>query len=165
MTALLNRSRKYSRILLGNILSKFYEAADICIHDHTFIIIIYRGMDHNLVHKCNVRVGTTETDFSNSLQWCHNGHGGVSNHQPNHCLFNRLFTRRSTKISKLRVTGLCEGNSPLTAEFPEQMASNAENVSIWSRHHVLSNPYSGNWSVDLMNRTTAYKLPRSHIMW
>ena len=37
--------------------------------------------------------------------------------------------------SKLRVTGLCVGNSPGTGEFPAQMASNAENVSIWWRHH------------------------------
>ena len=41
-------------------------------------------------------------------------------------------------MSKLRVTGLCEGNSPVTGEFPAQMASNAENVSIWWRHHVLT---------------------------
>ena len=38
--------------------------------------------------------------------------------------------------SKLRVTGLCAGNSPVTGEFPAQMASNAENISIWWRHHV-----------------------------
>ena len=38
------------------------------------------------------------------------------------------------KTSKLRVTGLCVGNSPMTGEFPAQMASNAENVSIWWRH-------------------------------
>ena len=30
----------------------------------------------------------------------------------------------------------CDGNSPGTGEFPAQMASNAENVSIWWRHHV-----------------------------
>ena len=30
---------------------------------------------------------------------------------------------------------LCVGNSPLTGEFPTQMASNTENVSIWWRHH------------------------------
>ena len=30
---------------------------------------------------------------------------------------------------------LCVGNSPATGEFPEQMASNAENVSIWWAHH------------------------------
>ena len=41
------------------------------------------------------------------------------------------------KKTKLRVTGLCEGNSPGTGEFPSQMASNAANVSIWWRHHGL----------------------------
>ena len=44
---------------------------------------------------------------------------------------------RSKKTPKLRVTGLCAGNSPGTGEFPAQMASNAGNVSIWWRHHVL----------------------------
>ena len=34
------------------------------------------------------------------------------------------------KKSKLCVTGLCEGNSPVTGEFPTQRASNAENGSI-----------------------------------
>ena len=48
--------------------------------------------------------------------------------------WNRLFRRRSKKTSKLRVTGLCAGNSPVTSEFPVQMASNVENVSIWWRH-------------------------------
>ena len=32
--------------------------------------------------------------------------------------------------STLRVTGLCEMNSPVTGEFPAQRASNAGNVSI-----------------------------------
>ena len=51
------------------------------------------------------------------------------------CLLNCLFRRRSKKISKLCVTGLCVGNSTVTSEFPAQMASNAVNVSIWLRHH------------------------------
>ena len=71
-----------------------------------------------------------------SLQWRHNGRDSVSNHQPHHCLLNRLFKRRPKKTSKLRVTGLCAGNSPGTGEFPAQIANNAENVSIWWRHHV-----------------------------
>ena len=45
--------------------------------------------------------------------------------------------RRSKKTSKLRVTGLCTGNSPVTGEFLAQMAINVENVSIWWRHHKL----------------------------
>ena len=35
---------------------------------------------------------------------------------------------------KLRATGLCEGNSPVTSEFPAQRASIAGNISIWWRH-------------------------------
>ena len=40
-----------------------------------------------------------------SLQWRHYGRDGVSNHQPHHCLFNRLFRRWSKKTSKFRITG------------------------------------------------------------
>ena len=71
----------------------------------------------------------------NSLHWRHNDHDCVSNHQPHGCLLNLLFRRRSKKTSKLRVTGICEGNSPVTDEFLAQRASDAENVSIWWRHH------------------------------
>ena len=46
------------------------------------------------------------------LQFRHNECNGVSKHQPHKCLFKRLFRRRSKKTSKLRVTGLCGGNSP-----------------------------------------------------
>ena len=73
------------------------------------------------------------------LQWCHNGRDGVSNHQPHDWLLNRLFRSRSKKTSKLRVTGLCAGNSPATGEFPAQRDSDAENVSIWWRHHDIEN--------------------------
>ena len=73
-----------------------------------------------------------------ALRWRHNGCDSVSNHQPRECLLRRLIRRTSKKTSKLRVTGLCAGNSPETGEFPAQMASNAENVSIWWRHHGFS---------------------------
>ena len=74
-----------------------------------------------------------------ALRWRRNGHDGVSNHQAHHCLLNRLFRCRSKKTSKLHVAGLCAGKSPGTGEFPAQMASNAENISIWWRHHGTSN--------------------------
>ena len=77
-------------------------------------------------------VGRFGTDLS--LRWRHNRRHSVSNHQPHHCLLKRLFRRRSKKTSKLRVIGLCVG----TGEFPALMASKAENVSIWWRHHVSS---------------------------
>ena len=75
-----------------------------------------------------------------SLQWCNNDPDGVTNHQRIDCLLNRLFRHRSKEISKLRVTGLCEGNSSVTSGFPSQRASNTENVFIWWRHHVIQGP-------------------------
>ena len=69
-----------------------------------------------------------------SLQWRHNERGSVSNNQRLHCLSNCRFRSISKKTSKF--TSLCAGNSPVTGEFPTQKARNAENVSIWWRHHV-----------------------------
>ena len=81
--------------------------------------------------------------YLKKIQWSHNGRDGVSYHQPYHYLLDHLFRRRSKKTSKLRVTGLCEGNSPVTGEFSAQMASNAENDSIWWRHHECVCPWYG----------------------
>ena len=74
-----------------------------------------------------------------SLQWRHNERDGVSNHQHSDCLVNHLFRRRSTKTSRLRVTGLCEENSPVIGEFPEHSARNVEIVSIWWLYYVYEN--------------------------
>ena len=40
------------------------------------------------------------------------------------------------KPSKAPRRGFCAGSSPVSCEVPAQRASNAENVSIWWRHHV-----------------------------
>ena len=56
-----------------------------------------------------------------TLQWRHNDHDSVSNHQPHGCLLNRLFGRRSKKTSKLRVTGFCAGNSQRPMNFPHKV--------------------------------------------
>ena len=68
-----------------------------------------------------------------SLQWRHNELDGVTHHRRLGCLLDRLFRRRSKKTSQLRVTVLCEGNSPVNGEFPAQKASNAE-----KRFHFLT---------------------------
>ena len=62
------------------------------------------------------------------LQWRHNDHDGVSNHQPYGCLLNCLFRRWSKKTSKLRVTGLRVGN--------------------WWRHHDLRPRQNGRQFTD-----------------
>ena len=112
---------------------------------HTFAFKFCRWI-YNIVAKPHIKfyrnsaVRSQQTErgdssWTSTLQWRHNGHDNVSNHQPHGCLLKRLFRRRSKKTSKLRVTGLCAGNPPVTGEFPTQMASNAENASIWWRHH------------------------------
>ena len=62
----------------------------------------------------------------NPLQWRHN-----------EC--HDLFRRRSKKMPMLHITCLCEGKPPFTdgSPPPPQRASNAENASIWWRHHAL----------------------------
>ena len=103
-----------------------------CVPPHT-------NMEYRCRH-CWVGADTTaeQTGPWSSLLWRHNWCRDVSNHRRLDCLFNRLFRRRSKKISKLCVTGLCEGNPSVTGEFSSQRASNAENASIWWRHHVFS---------------------------
>ena len=100
-----------------NVISVLDQKLDVSLH-----VIQHLQSSHTNVNRTPV-------------QWRHNWHDDVSNHQPHPCLLNRLFGRRSKKTSNLRVTGLCVGNSPGTGEFPTQMASNAENISIWWRHH------------------------------
>ena len=93
------------------------------------------------------------------LQWRHTGHDGVSNHQPHHCLLNRVFRRRSKETSKLRVTGLCAGNSPATGEFPTQrpvtrkMFPFDDVIMVWSPQ--WNNP-GGYGEVDLHQTTTKH---------
>ena len=87
------------------------------------IDIFFLTRSFNLGQKSQaVCIVASQGTESLPLRWRHNGHDSVSNHQPHHCLLNGLFGCRSKKTSKIRVTGLC---------------GNAENVSIWWRHHVL----------------------------
>ena len=101
-------------------------------------------VSHWLVHSQNgPSRGTKSPEFYHSqprnfipLQWRHNERDSVSNHQLT-IVYSTVYSRhRSKKTSKLRVTGLCAGNSLGTREFPAQRASYAENVSIWWCHHA-----------------------------
>ena len=115
-----------------------------CLDDIILLVVVLQrtipspGVNGGIVrNNCITRTHWGYDPF----RWRHYGRDSVSNHQPRDCLFNRLFRRRSKKTSRLRVTGLCVGNSPGTGEFPAQMASNAENVFIW-RHHAVCNKLS-----------------------
>ena len=68
-------------------------------------------------------------------------------------VYSTVYSSVDQRItSKLRVTGLCEGNSPVTDEFPAQMASNAENVSIWWCHYDIGTQLRGMESNNLENK-------------
>ena len=82
--------------------------------------------------RSSITLGELLTEFS-PLQWRHNGRDSVSNHQPQHCLLYGLFRRR-WNIQAPRHWPLC-GEFTSDRWTPAQMASNAENVSIWWRHH------------------------------
>ena len=106
-------------------------------------IISRHSADHNLV-------------IISSNHYSDNVRGGVLNRQSHDCLRNRLFRCRLKKTSKLRATGLCEGNSSVTGEFPAQRTRNAE-VSIWWRHHELI--VISDYSQTSVNQTTPLKWP------
>ena len=119
----------WSRRSINNITQSCYNASGInkVIIEDICIIARYYITTKNNLNRRTYLLGQGLRD-------------SVLNHQPHDCFLNRLFGRRSSKTSKLRVTGLCAGNSPGTGEFPAQMASNAENVSIWWRHHEFQSP-------------------------
>ena len=95
--------------------------------------------------------------ISPSLQWRHNGRD---------CLLKRLFMRRSKETSKLRIASLCKGNSPVIGEFPAQRASNAENVSIWWRHHDIEmGHHATGWSITCAVSMCRYGVKYIFIFW
>ena len=128
-------------------------ATDVIAHQCPHLFFIYKFYWSGLYYrKESHSASLNQTDYHyfptkcvcamhTRIHYSNNECNGVSNHRRLDCLLNCLFMRRSKRTSKLRVTGLCEGNLPVlgefpavTGEFPSQRASNAETVSIWWRH-------------------------------
>ena len=90
-----------------------------------------------------------------ALRWRHIGRDGVSNHQPNDCLLNRLFRSRSKKTSKLRVTGLCAGNSQGSGEFSHKWPVTRKcfhfMTSSWTQQALYDNPQEVDISFEKRN--------------
>ena len=101
-----------------------------CTHMWSSVLdnIPLHRFDITVVKMYNVTIDRTVLYIASisSLQWRYKERDGVSHHRRLPCLFNRLFGCKSKKASKLRATDLCEGNSPVTGEFPSQRSSNAE---------------------------------------
>ena len=83
-----------------------------CVHQTTIIVDMYP--EYADFTTASIAQHVTNLGHQNvALQW-------RQNHQPYVCLLNRLFRRRSKKTSKLRVNGLCAGNSPGPVNSPHK---------------------------------------------
>ena len=72
-----------------------------------------------------------------ALQWCHNGRLNMASQITSLTIvYSTVYSGADQRKYQICVTGLWAGKSPVTGEFPSQRASNAENVSIWWRHHA-----------------------------
>ena len=89
-------------------------------------------------------IDTLISDERVSLQWRHNG--VVASQLTSLTMFTKPFIRAQTKesIKAPRHWPLC-GEFTGDRWMPAQIASNAENVSIWWRHHVSSNIQPWYW--------------------
>ena len=93
------------------------------------------------------------------MQWRHNEHDGVSNYEPQDCcptIYSGVDQRKHQSSASL---ALVKGNSPETGEFPAQMASNAEKVSIWWRNRVC---FMFCWFVSAHNWLIYYAVRLKH---
>ena len=109
------------------------------IHQSSALLAFVRGIHRWPVDSPHKGPVTRKmAPFDDVIMWsveqCSGIHG-VSNHQHLDRLLSCLSRRPSKTTSKLCVTSLCEGNPPVTGGYLSQRASNAENISIWWRHH------------------------------
>ena len=95
-----------------------------------------------IIRKENVVIHSDHKSLMNIFK------NDVSDHGRLDC----LFRRRSTKTSELCVTGLCDGNSSVTGEFPAQMASNG--------FHLMTS----SWFMVNDNKTESLIVGRKHFV-
>ena len=118
------------------------------------------GIDRSTLSHARERTVSSPGQTNNTcwaLSLCAVSHGLHALLSKLHCMprgwspCNTFIRLRSKKRTKLRIISLCEGNLLVTSEFLAQRSSNAENVSIWWRHHEcqsichLSVPLSVYW--------------------
>ena len=140
----------------------------LCMYIHTYIYIIYiskaqqiaiinficttlvlKNMKYIFVFLswttqwCGSYDENVAVTIKMSSQWRHNERNGVSNHQPHDYHYHStVYLGADEKKTPKNPKAPCHwplcGNSPVTSEFPAQMASSAENASIWWRHHGVA---------------------------
>ena len=88
-----------------------------------------------------------------ALQRRHNERDGVSNHQRLNCLLKCWLRHRSKKTSKLRVTGLCVANSPVTNDRP--VNSPHKRPVTLKCFHLMTSSWRKTWLACIPNKLVA----------
>ena len=79
-----------------------------CVH-------LFFGFDCDTKYAYQWLFNLGQFGYDRTLHWRHHVRAVFSNLKGLDFLLDRLFRPRSKKITKLRVIGLCEGNSPVTS--------------------------------------------------
>ena len=98
-------------VLISEMVDKSCKIWPSAFIHNCFLALFSLHLAHFKVKSCSWFNEVLLTQMT--LQWRHNGRNSISNHQPHDCLFNYIFTHWSKKTSKLHVTDLCVGNSPV----------------------------------------------------
>ena len=150
----LRRSRAHYDVIVMDILHQYKRQKTILTHRYVTIDCRLRHNASTHPYHCDASTWNAISNlldiYSIPLRWRHNDHTGVSNHQPHGCLLNRLFRLRSKKTSKLRVTGLCAGNSPGPVNSPHKGPVTRkifpfDDVIMHGHIHGRSWKYLGHW--------------------
>ena len=97
-----------------------------------------------------------------ALEWRHHECDAASNHRRLGCVLNRLFRDRSKKTSKIRLTGLCDGKSPVTGEFPIQKKAVTRKM-LPSDYVIMVRLYESLPCIWLLNIQNAYSPNRPRV--
>ena len=103
-----------------------------------------------LIHSAHIPPLHAYHPHISPLQWRHNERGGVPNHQSHDCLLKRLFRYRSTKTSKLRVTGLYAGNSPVNFSHKGPVTRKMVSFNDVIMTHTYHNREGWSWGINIV---------------
>ena len=102
------------------------------------------------------KIKTGAVHWHISLQWRHNGHDGVSNHQPRHCLLTTVYSDADQrKLAFVRGIHRWPGNSPHKWPVTRKMFSFDDVIIVWRAGLLWSQQdFEWRWSVPLFKCLT-----------
>ena len=109
------------------------------------VIIAFSSLTHHVMevdcapgHQRTHEMMITEPLIGNGFILTSYERHAVVNHQQLECLFNLFFRLTPKETLKPALRARCDGKPPMTDGFTSQRASNAENVAISWRYHVIA---------------------------